>query len=318
MKKILIFIVFVLTPISLQAVAEQVSYSLQGNDGKDIIYYLISRDGTHYKDLLVLIQGSDCKSVINNRTMIENFGATFPDNDILLVEKSGLDRRIGKNGVEPDELTCPQEYMQGDSPSKRVKDYLAVLHQLKNRYRHIVLLGGSEGAIITNMIASDADFITAAISMNGGGRFFIDDVIQSIRRESPEEMTDEAVNNFKAFAEKAKKQQLPAGMTVSKHGTNWWHEVLSIDNQKMIQSSKTPLLVIQTMSDHNVDAAGALQMMAAIDNPMVSFKTYEGLDHFFKDSDGNDHASAIIKDIKSWYQLQVHGRKQGHEKRDVP
>ncbi|MDC9595264.1 acyl-CoA thioester hydrolase/BAAT C-terminal domain-containing protein, partial [Xenorhabdus sp. IM139775] len=80
--------------------------------------------------------------------------------------------------------------MQNDSPSKRVKDYLIVLNQLKNKYHHIVLLGGSEGAIVTNMIASQADFITAAISMNGGGRFFIDDVIHSIQRESPAEMSN--------------------------------------------------------------------------------------------------------------------------------
>ncbi|QTL38301.1 alpha/beta hydrolase [Xenorhabdus budapestensis] len=304
MKKILIYIVFVLTSMSMQSMAEEIRYSLRGNDGKEITYYLIKRNSTHSDDLLVLIQGSDCNSVINNRKMIENFGATFPENDILLVEKAGLDSRIGKDGVEVDDSACPQVYIQNDSPSKRVKDYLAVLNQLKNKYHHIVLIGGSEGALVSNMIASNADFITAAISINGGGRFFIDDVIHSIRHETPAEMSDEAVNSFKNFAETAKKNNLPAGMVVSGHGANWWYESLSIDNQSLIQSSKTPLFVIQCMSDNNTDAAGILKVMVAIDNPKVSFKTYDGLDHFFKDSDGNYHAATIIKDIKSWYQLQ--------------
>ncbi|PHM26167.1 acyl-CoA thioester hydrolase/BAAT C-terminal domain-containing protein [Xenorhabdus budapestensis] len=304
MKKILIYIVFVLTSMSMQSMAEEIRYSLRGNDGKEITYYLIKRNSTHSDDLLVLIQGSDCNSVINNRKMIENFGATFPENDILLVEKAGLDSRIGKDGVEVDDSACPQVYIQNDSPSKRVKDYLAVLNQLKNKYHHIVLIGGNEGALVSNMIASNADFITAAISINGGGRFFIDDVIHSIRHETPAEMSDEAVNSFKNFAETAKKNNLPAGMVVSGHGANWWYESLSIDNQSLIQSSKTPLFVIQCMSDNNTDAAGILKVMAAIDNPKVSFKTYDGLDHFFKDSDGNYHAATIIKDIKSWYQLQ--------------
>lgn len=291
----------------MQSMAEETTYSLRGNDGKEITYYLIKRNSIPSENLLVLIQGSDCNSVINNRKMIENFDATFPENDILLVEKAGLDSRIGKNGIEVNDSACPQIYIQNDSPSKRVKDYLAVLNQLKNKYRHIVLIGGSEGALVTNMIASDADFITAAISINGGGRFFIDDVIHSIRRETPAEMSDEAVNSFRTFAEAAKKNNLPAGMVVSGHGANWWYESLSIDNQRLIQSSKIPLLVIQCMSDNNTDAAGILKVMAAIDNPKVSFKTYDGLDHFFKDNDGNYHAAIITKDIKNWYQLQSKG-----------
>ncbi|MBC8943677.1 alpha/beta hydrolase [Xenorhabdus indica] len=307
MKKILIYIVFVLTSMSMQSMAEETTYSLRGNDGKEMTYYLIKRNSIPSENLLVLIQGSDCNSVINNRKMIENFGATFPENDILLVEKAGLDSSIGKNGIEVNDSACPQIYIQNDSPSKRVKDYLAVLNQLKNKYRHIVLIGGSEGALVTNMIASDADFITAAISINGGGRFFIDDVIHSIRRETPAEMSDEAVNSFRTFAEAAKKNNLPAGMVVSGHGANWWYESLSIDNQRLIQSSKIPLLVIQCMSDNNTDAAGILKVMAAIDNPKVSFKTYDGLDHFFKDNDGNYHAAIITKDIKNWYQLQSKG-----------
>lgn len=57
--------------------------------GKEINYYLIQKQAEKSKDLLVLLQGSDCKSVINNPNMLKNFGAVFPDNDILLVEKQG-------------------------------------------------------------------------------------------------------------------------------------------------------------------------------------------------------------------------------------
>ncbi|PHM33119.1 dienelactone hydrolase family protein [Xenorhabdus innexi] len=306
MKKILICIVLVLTSISMQSVAEESSYSLQGNDGKNITYYLIQKNSIPSENLLVLIQGSDCISVINNRKMIENFGSVFPENDILLVEKSGLDSSLGKNGGEVDDSDCPQAYIQNDSPLKRVKDYLAVLDKLKSNYRDIILLGGSEGAIVTNLIVSEknTDFISAAIAINGGGRFFIDDVIHSIRYQTPAEKLDEEVNSFKVFAGEAKKQKMPVGMNVSGHGGNWWYESLSIDNQNSIQSSKIPLLVIQTMEDNNVDAAGVRKMMTEVNNPMVSFKTYDGLDHFFIDSDGNYHAESIIKDIQTWYQQQ--------------
>ncbi|MCC8379615.1 S9 family peptidase [Xenorhabdus sp. PB30.3] len=306
MKKIFICIVLVLTSISMQSVAEERSYSLQGNDGKEITYYLIQKNSINSEDLLVLIQGSDCGSVINNKKMIENFGAAFPANDILLLEKTGLDSSFGKDGAEVSDSECPPAYIQNDSPLKRVKDYLAVLNKLKSKYRHIILLGGSEGAIVTNLIVSEknTDFITAAIAMNGGGRFFIDDVIRSIRHQTSAEMFDKEVDSFKTFAKEVKKQNMPVGMNVSGHGANWWYESLSIDNQNLIQSSKVPLLVIQTMGDNNVDAAGARKMMADINNPKVSFKAYDGLDHYFIDKDGNYHAAMIINDIQNWYQLQ--------------
>ncbi len=306
MKRIFICIVLVLTSISMQSVAEENSYRLQGNDGKEITYYLIQKNNINSQDLLVLIQGSDCRSVINNKKMIENFGAVFPANDILLVEKTGLDSSFGKNGAEVSDSECPPAYIQNDSPLKRVKDYIAVLNKLKSKYRHIILLGGSEGAIVTNLIVAEknTDFITAAIAMNGGGRFFIDDVIHSIRHQTPAEMSDKEVDSFKTFAKEAKKQNMPVGMNVSGHGANWWYESLSIDNQNSIQSSKVPLLVIQTMGDNNVDASGARKMIAEINNPKVSFNTYDGLDHYFIDKDGNYHAAMIINDIQNWYQLQ--------------
>ena len=293
---------------SLNCIADSRSYEkhIQQSNGKEIHYYLIQHGKVKSKDLLVLIQGSDCKSVVNNSNMIQNFGAAFPNNDILLVEKTGLTDQIGKNDEDVEQINCPVEYMKNDSPLERAENYISVLNQLKGNYQHIILLGGSEGAVVTNIIASKVDYIQASIALNLGGQFFIDDVIYSIKNNTPAEHVSESVDGFKQFAQVVKNKQLDENQFVSSHGATWWHESLTIDNQSLIQSIKTPHLVIQTMVDINVDAQNARRMMKKNTNTQVSFKSYDGLDHFFKDDKGKLQTSMIVADIQSWYQSINH------------
>ncbi len=304
MKVKIVTFLFLATSISLNSFAITVPYQkqIQTYNDKNINYYIIQSDQNKSNDLLVLIQGSDCKSVVNNPGMVKKFGAAFPNNDILLVEKTGLNNQVGKNGEEASEEECPVEYMKKDSPLERAENYLVVLNSLKESYHNIILLGGSEGALVTNIIASKADFITASIALNVGGQFFIDDVIYSIQNNTPAEEVNNSVEGFKQFAKAAQQKQLDENQFVSGHGTTWWYEMLTIDNLKLIQTVKNPHLVIQTMADTNVDAYSTVKMMNKNTNLKVSFKTYQGLDHFFEDNKGKSHDAMIVKDIQNWYQ----------------
>ncbi|HBO21979.1 MAG TPA: alpha/beta hydrolase [Providencia sp.] len=306
MKIKAISLILLLFPFN--SIAENYSYQMQTqpHNGKEIHYYLIQKGTAKSKNLLVLIQGSDCKSVVNNPDMVKNFGAAFPNNDILLVEKTGLTDQIGQNNEEVEQDNCPVEYMKNDSPLERAENYISVLNQLKDHYQQIILLGGSEGAVVTNIIVSKVDYIKASIALNLGGRYFIDDVIYSIKNNTPAEYVSESVDGFKQFAQAAKDKQLDENQFVSSHGPTWWYESLTIDNQNLIQSIKTPHLVIQTMVDINVDAHNAQRMMKNNTNTKVSFKSYEGLDHFFKDDKGKSQTSMIVTDIQSWYQSINH------------
>ncbi|MBO1916651.1 hypothetical protein J4727_18835 [Providencia rettgeri] len=61
-------------------------------------------------------------------------------------------------------------------------------------------------------------------------------------------------------------------------------------------------MVIQTMADTNVDAHGTDNMMKQVRNTHVSYRSYEDLDHYFKDKDGQLHTEQIVTDIQHWYQ----------------
>ncbi|MBO1916652.1 hypothetical protein J4727_18840 [Providencia rettgeri] len=47
-----------------------------------------------------------------------------------------------------------------------------------------MLLGGSEGALVTNLIVAE-NFITASVALNVGGQYFINDVLYSIENNTP-------------------------------------------------------------------------------------------------------------------------------------
>ncbi len=48
-----------------------------------------------------------------------------------------------------------------------------------------MLLGGSEGALVTNLIVAQENFITASVALNVGGQYFINDVLYSIENNTP-------------------------------------------------------------------------------------------------------------------------------------
>ena len=302
MKRVILGIVL-LASYSMFAKSANDNFEMQTLkiDKKEIHYYLLKSQSNSSKELLVLIQGSDCKSVVNNQNMIKNFRAVLPNSDVLLVEKTGLNAQIGQNGEEVSEDECPVEYMRNDSYFERVDNYIAVLNQLKPQYQYIILLGGSEGAIITNIIASKVNFIDAAISLNGGGQFFINDVFYSIKKSVPPEEVDGAIEGFNQFANAVLHEHLEDYQFPSGHGQNWWYEALTIDNKKLLQGVHKPHLVIQTLADTNVDVEGAKKMMDEVKNPNITYKTYSTLDHYFQNSQGNNQSSSVIKDIQDWY-----------------
>ncbi|BBG58910.1 acyl-CoA thioester hydrolase/BAAT C-terminal domain-containing protein [Providencia rustigianii] len=302
MKKI-IFIAMCVFSYPVTTLSETTNYEKQvlKSGEKEIHYYLLKNTSKKTENLLVLIQGSDCKSILNNQNIMANFSQILPNSDILLVEKTGLTPQTGKENESALTEDCPIVYMQNDSYYERVDNYITVLNEIKKDYKNIVLLGGSEGAIVTNIIASKIDFIDASISLNGGGQYFIDDVIYSIKNSVPSEEVEASTEGFKQFANAVLQNQLEDDQFPSNHGKNWWYEALTIDNKKLLESVNKPHLVIQTLADINVDVESSEKMMNDIANPNITYKTYPTLDHYFKDSSGNNHTSVIVNDIQHWY-----------------
>ncbi|MBL0580103.1 prolyl oligopeptidase family serine peptidase [Aeromonas caviae] len=273
-----------------------------------ISYYLVQH--AHGADtLLLILQGSDCNSVLKIESILTEYENVWPEADVLLIEKYGINRKL-KYSSDPARKDCPAQYLEKDSPAQRVADIKAVLDTVRKdgQYKRFILLGGSEGAVIANLVTADVDYIDATIAFNGGGRWFIDDVSHSIavKHKNPEEARKE-IDDFKGFAEHVLNNE-PFELDVSGHGYHWWQQMLSIDQLDTLKKVKSPLLIVQGGMDTSVSPQKTdelVQRLKELGKNNIEYRRYEALDHGFKDSDGENQRNEVVSDMNSWLKTNL-------------
>ncbi len=284
------------------------THTVSRDDGSFISYYLVQH--AHDTDtLLLILQGSDCNSVLNIDSILTEYKNVWPEADVLLIEKYGINRKL-KYSTDPARKDCPAQYLEKDNPAQRVSDIKAVLDIVRKdgQYKKLILLGGSEGAVIANLVSADIDSIDATIAFNGGGRWFIDDVSHSIavKHNNPDEARKE-IDDFKGFAEHVLNSKL-FELEVSGHAYHWWQQMLSIDQLDTLKKVKSPLLIIQGGRDTSVSPQKTDEMMQRLEElgkSNIEYRRYEALDHGFKNSDGKSLRKEVVSDINMWLRSKL-------------
>ncbi|WP_323948229.1 alpha/beta hydrolase family protein [Aeromonas caviae] len=278
------------------------------DDSSFISYYLVQH--LHDTDtLLLILQGSDCNSVLKIDSILTEYKNVWPEADVLLIEKYGINRKL-KYSTDPARKDCPAQYLEKDNPAQRVADIKTVLDIVRKdgQYKTFILLGGSEGAVIANLVSADIDSIDATIAFNGGGRWFIDDVSHSIavKHNNPDEARKE-IDDFKGFAEHVLNSK-PFELDVSGHGYHWWQQMLSIDQLDILKKVKSPLLIIQGGMDTSVSPQKTdelVQRLEELGKSNIEYRRYEALDHGLKNSDGKSLRKEVIRDINIWLRSKL-------------
>lgn len=278
------------------------------DDGSFISYYLVQH--AHDTDtLLLILQGSDCNSVLKIESILTEYKNVWPEADVLLIEKYGINRKL-KYSKDAERKDCPAQYLEKDNPAQRVADINTVLGIVRKdgQYKKLILLGGSEGAVIANLVSADIDSIDATIAFNGGGRWFIDDVSHSIavKHKNPEAARKE-IDGFKGFAEHVLNNK-PFELDVSGHGYHWWQQMLSIDQLDTLKKVKSPLLVVQGGMDTSVSSQKTDEMMQhlkELGKNNIKYRRYEELDHGLKNIDGKSLRKEVISDINIWLRSKL-------------
>ncbi|UNU28363.1 alpha/beta hydrolase family protein [Aeromonas hydrophila] len=278
------------------------------DDGSSISYYLVQH--AHDTDtLLLILQGSDCNSVLNIDSILSDYKNVWPEADILLVEKYGIDSKL-EYSTDPARKDCPAQYLEKDSPAQRVADIKAVLDIIRKdrQYKTFILLGGSEGAVIANLVTAEIDSIDATIAFNGGGRWFIDDVSHSIAvKHKKPAVARKEVDDFKGFAEHVLNSK-PFELEVSGHGYHWWQQMLSLDQLDTLKKVNSPLLIIQGGMDTSVSPQKTDELVQRLKNlgkNNIEYRHYEELDHGLKNSDGKSQRKEVVTDMNIWLQSKL-------------
>lgn len=117
--------------------------------------------------------------------------------------------------------------------------------KLSSQYPNIILIGGSKGTTMVLLVVARRNDIKAVVALNGGGRFFLDDVLYNIRHTRPKEYVEDALNGFKQFADTIKNTQIDDERFISEYSKYWWQQFFAVDLLKIIKSNQhTPVLII--------------------------------------------------------------------------
>lgn len=274
------------------------------DDGSTIRYYLDLKSPESFtRTLLVILQGSDCNSVRKIKA-IGRLRGVYPDADMLTVEKYGITEALSYSD-EAERKDCPADYLLHDNPERRVSDLDKVISILRQNYHYskIIIIGGSEGALVANMITAQADYINATVLFGGGGRFFLDDVLHSMKFNG---LTKEELNRnmegFKKFAQYLLSHE-PFELSMSNHGYWWWRKTLSIDQEDLLAKISTPVLIVQGGEDNSASPEKATEMIRSLQakgKTNIDYYLYPGYDHSLNLSSDYNSAEKVIKDIKNW------------------
>ena len=309
MKRKLLIFAMTLFAVSVSAL-EVPTQTLKRQDGSLIDYYLLDQsDDARSDTLLLVLQGSDCNSVLQVKSIFSNLKNVWPEADLLLIEKYGITRELAfsSNVERPD---CPQAYIRNDSPKQRVSDIKAVMQAVRSDfpYPRLIVVGGSEGALVANLLAAELNTIDATVAFNGGGQMFVDDVLHSIEAGAPDsEEAVEAAQGFLGFSNHVLNSE-PSDLQVSGHGYQWWYQMLSIDQLEILKEVNTPILLIQGGRDSSVSSAKVSEMIESLRKAQknnIDFIPYENLGHTFYDEQKVSHRDEVVEDIRQWLKSKL-------------
>ncbi len=294
---------FIVTPLFSQELITN-PIEIRRDDETTVNYYLqLEEQGSHTKDLLVILQGSDCNSVRKIKT-IQKLAEVYPGADILTVEKYGINEELSYSS-EVERSDCPSGYIENDNPQQRVSDLNKVTTVLRNKYMYerVIVVGGSEGAVIAYMLAASADYIDAVVLFGSGGRFFIDDVVHSMKFAiTSEKELAESIKGFKQLSEHILSNG-PFEISMSNHGYSWWRTMLSLDQQEFLKRIAIPVLVVQGGQDRSASPEKATEMVDSLKKTgknNIDYYFYPDHDHALNLSLADNSASLVIDDIKNW------------------
>lgn len=274
-------------------------------DGSEISYYI--EEGSQQKqsqDLLLVLQGSDCNSVVHIESIFSSYRNLWPKADLLVIEKYGITKSLPYSS-DAERSDCPSTFLQNDNPRQRVSDANTVLEALyeERLYRNLVVMGGSEGALIANLLAAENERVTAAVAFNGGGRWFVDDVLHNIASDYVEkEEAENSLNGFKEFYQHILTSDADE-LVVSGHGYSWWKEMFEIDQFLVLNDVEPPLLLVQGGIDKSVSPEKFNEMISDLTDAgkeNIDHLFYQYLNHSFKTAEGVYKQDDVVSDMKHW------------------
>lgn len=255
-------------------------------------YFSVPQNETSFP-VILLIQGSDAESVIQNHTALSQ---RFTPHGIAIIS-------VEKRGINSHGINMP-EFNQYDFFEYRLQDFSMVLKVLEedliSRWNgQLILLGGSEGGkIAPRLSVQNSHFVSAAILVGcGGGIPFADEMKFQIETALANQ------NLFLKVFSKIRSALLPNEVETQfarmlsqpdsleiwcQKTYRWWASYLRYDPLPEIYQMNMPVYMIHGALDPNIPVQSADKVKEAFEiagKHNLTYARYEDLGHALKGRD---------------------------------
>lgn len=299
-----IFIIFWISAVSPFSFSD--TFSILRSDGTEITFYLDTPKANSFP-VLIGFQGSTCVTSYSMHQMLRS--ALLPLNiGVLSVEKRGLTSTS---------TLCPDEYIQKNTIQERVLDHLQVVTFLRKnqpQWNHkLGLAGGSEGGMISALVAPHIPETTAvALLASGGGLTMGEEMLLLTKKQ----MQRQGASNHDIQTALAQMQhqfgEIKSNPTPEKEWLSdgkaarntykWWASILDVKLESALLSLEIPIYAAHGTADTSCPVESSdLLVQSFTDNKKtnITYKRYEGLEHNWTDAQGNQHPE-VLNNTMSW------------------
>ena len=263
--------------ISLEAFSQEKNYdSLQVSIDPEVQGTLLSPNGENQPPLAILIAGSGPTDRDGNQALFKNNSIKYLAEGLAqkCIETFRYDKRviaqINKATVQEEKMTFEDE----------VNDALLVVNHFKDKYKKIILIGHSEGALVGLLVAQKV-VVSKFVSISGAGNSSATLIEEQIGKNAPQLKEEsqkiisqlrkgELVDNISPYLAPVFRK------SVQPYLISWF----KYEPAKEIAKLQIPILIVQGTNDLQVEDKEAQLLKEA--QPKAQLLLIEGMNHVLK------------------------------------
>ena len=263
--------------ISLEAFSQEKNYdSLQVSIDPEMQGTLLSPKGENQPPLAILIAGSGPTDRDGNQALFKNNSLKYLAEGLAQkgIATFRYDKRviaqINKATVQEEKMTFEDE----------VNDALLVVNHFKDKYKKIILIGHSEGALIGLLVAQKV-VVSKFVSISGAGNSSATLIEEQIGKNAPQlkEESQKIISQLRKgeLVENISPYLAPVfRKSVQPYLISWF----KYEPTKEIAKLQIPILIVQGTNDLQVEDKEAQLLKEA--QPKAQLLLIEGMNHVLK------------------------------------
>ena len=263
--------------ISLEAFSQEKNYdSLQVSIDPEVQGTLLSPKGENQPPLAILIAGSGPTDRDGNQALFKNNSLKYLAEG--LAQKGIATFRYDKRVIaQINNATVQEEKMTFED---EVNDALLVVNHFKDKYKKIILIGHSEGALIGLLVAQKV-VVSKFVSISGAGNSSATLIEEQIGKNAPQlkEESQKIISQLRKgeLVENISPYLAPIfRKSVQPYLISWF----KYEPAKEIAKLQIPILIVQGTNDLQVENKQAQLLKEA--QPKAQLLLIEGMNHVLK------------------------------------